>query len=213
MKDYRLTVKVRNNRILKAIEASGGSPGGKWCEANGLCYAEVNDLINMTAGPLKASGAMRDVALRLCEAVDKLPEDLWSNAQLYPLEKNFSEMEMDHEQLLALLPAEEQSYLPDHSNIEQEQVRKVLDSALATLTPGQRSVLAMRNDAGLTLDQCAEKLGVSKERVRQVEQKALRAMRQLARVGLLADAMDPDDLRGYDMKACKDAAAKLKASA
>mgnify|MGYP005820526747 CR=1 FL=1 len=28
-KDYRVTVKVRNNRLLRAIEAAGGAPGQK----------------------------------------------------------------------------------------------------------------------------------------------------------------------------------------
>ena len=30
MKDYRITVKVRNNRILKAVEETGSTFGGKW---------------------------------------------------------------------------------------------------------------------------------------------------------------------------------------
>lgn len=38
MKDYRVTVKVRNNRILRAIEAAGGTLVGKWCEEHGLAY-------------------------------------------------------------------------------------------------------------------------------------------------------------------------------
>ena len=91
-KDYRLTVKVRNNRILKAIEAVGGTPGGKWCAANGLNYVSVNELINLTSSPLnKVDGTLTLNASLLCDVLGKLPEDLWSNEQLYPLVKNFSE--------------------------------------------------------------------------------------------------------------------------
>ncbi len=96
MKDYRITVKVRNNRILKAIEECGGTPGQKWCEANGLSYSSLNYFINMAKSPLRDDGTIRSSASQLCDVVGKLPEELWSNEQLYPLEKNFSEMEMDY---------------------------------------------------------------------------------------------------------------------
>lgn len=74
MKDYRITVKVRNNRILKAIEAVGGTPGNKWCEANGLGYGLVNDLINLTASPIGEYGDLRPTAARLCEVLGVLPD-------------------------------------------------------------------------------------------------------------------------------------------
>ena len=51
MKDYRITVKVRNNRMLNAIADAGGTPGQKWCAGKGLSYARWNSLINMTSSP------------------------------------------------------------------------------------------------------------------------------------------------------------------
>jgi RNA polymerase sigma factor (sigma-70 family) len=190
MKDYRLTIKVRNNRLLKAIEAVGGTPGGKWCAANGLGYARVNDLVNMTSSPLTAEGELHRDAARLCEVLGKLPEDLWSNEQLYPLEKNFSEMEMDHAQVVALLPQEQQSYLPDFSNLEHEQTRQLVSAALSTLTPREQEVIQMRFTDELTYEECANRLDVTRERVRQIEAKAMRKLRHPARVGMFIDAVD-----------------------
>lgn len=190
MKDYRITVKVRNNRLLKAIEDAGGSPGNKWCEANGLGYARVNSLINMTSSPLTAEGNLFPDAALLCEVLGKLPEDLWSNEQLYPLERNFSEMEMDHAQVVALLPQEQQSYLPDFSEFERAQTNALVSKAVSTLTLREQEVLRMRFEDDLTFDECAARLYVTRERVRQIEAKALRKMRHPTRVGMLVDLMD-----------------------
>jgi len=193
MKDYRVTVKVRNNRLLKAIEDAGGSTGQKWCEANGLGYARVNSLINMTSSPLAAEGDLYPDAARLCDVLGKLPEDLWSNEQLYPLERNFSEMEMDHAQVVAMLPAEQQFYLPDFSDLEQAQTKALVSQALSTLTPREQEVIRMRFEDDLTLAECAKRLGVTQGRIRQIEIKAMRKLRHPARVGMFVDALDMEE--------------------
>lgn len=201
MKDYRVTVKVRNNRILKAIEDSGGAPGAKWCQENGLSYGAVNMLINMTESPITSYGELRQVAQRLCDVTNKLPEDLWSNQQLYPLEKNFSEMEMDNHQIESLIHNNDQPFGVytalydsdvDHpAIIDQEQTSELINIALEALTPMQTKVIRMRFFDDLTLEEIADQIGVSKERVRQIEQKALRRLRKPKNAGLL---MDCDDL-------------------
>lgn len=188
-KDYRVTVKVRNNRLLRAIEAAGGAPGQKWCEANGLAYSSVNGLVNMTASPLLRSGGLTSTADRLCDVLGKLPDELWSNEQLYPLERNFSEMEMDYAQVVALLPRDQQSYLPDFSELEHEQVKKVLDGVVSTLTPREQDVLRMLFEDELTLDECGALMDVTRERVRQIEQKALRKLRSPERSGPLSELL------------------------
>lgn len=190
MRDYRLTIKVRNNRLLKAIEAAGGTPGGKWCAENGLCYSMVNNLIKMTSSPLTADGELRLDAAKLCDVLGKLPEDLWSNEQLYPLEKNFSEMEMDYSQVVALLPQEQQSYLPDLSEFERAQTKALLDKAVATLNPREQKVIRMRFEDDLTLEECADRLDITRERARQIEAKALRTLRHPSLVGIFVDAVD-----------------------
>lgn len=189
MKDYRVTIKVRNNRILKAIEDSGGLPGAKWCEANGLQYTKVNDFINMTSSPLLKNGALQADAEKLCEVLNKLPEDLWSNEQLYPLEKNFSEIALDYAQVIALLPVDEQSYLPDFSEIEQQSVKRLVDSALSTLSDYEQKVIRMRFYDEMTLDECGKQFGVTRERIREIESRALRKLRNPYKHGNLRYAL------------------------
>jgi len=175
-KDYRVTIKVRNNRILQAIEDAGGTPGGKWCADHGLGYDRVNGLINMTVSPIRSDGALTKTASRLCEVLGKLPDELWSAEQLYPLEKNFASMEMDYEQVVAMLPAEDRYYLDDLSRIEQEQTKEIVMDALRGLHPLQREVLRMRYECDLSPIECGELLGVSKYRIQQIEEKAMRKL-------------------------------------
>lgn len=193
MNDYRVTLKVRNNRLLKAIEAAGGSPGAKWCEENGLLYNAVNDLINMTASPINANGSLRKPAAVLCDVLEKLPEELWSNEQLYPLEKNFSEVEMSYSQLCALLPGADTEYLEDSSEFEEDQKKALINTALATLTAREQRVITMRFLEDATYQEIGKKVGVTKGRIRQIEDKALRKLRKPSRKGLLVELVDLSD--------------------
>ena len=190
--DYRVTVKVRNNRILKAIEEVGGVVGGKWCEANGLSYHGVNHLINMTVSPITGEGRLTKLAERLCDVLNKTADDLWSSHQLYPLEKNFAEMEMSQEQVLTLMcPGEgDQVWLPDTSRLDQEEAGALINKMLGTLQPKARKIIQLRYFSGLTLVETAERLGVSRGRILQIEESALRKMRHPGRIGIIVDAVD-----------------------
>jgi len=198
MKDYRVTVKVRNNRILNAIESTGGKPGQVWCTENGLDYKMVNNLINMTISPLLKNGEMTDESLNLCIVVSKSPDELWSEEQLYPLETNCGEMEMDHKQVRAML--NEQSYLPDFADLESRQAEKLIGSALDTLSNREQNVIRLRHWSDLTLNAIADAEGVSVERIRQIEKKALRKLRDPKRVEIYADCLDDKDKERFDRR-------------
>jgi RNA polymerase sigma factor (sigma-70 family) len=203
IKDYRITIKARNNRLLKAIENCGGTPGQKWCDANGLGYAKVNDLINMKSGPLKLDGSLFDDAAKLCDILDKLPEDLWSNEQLYPLERNFSDMEMDYAQVVSLL--QEPYYLQDFSEIEEEQTKTLVDGVLETLTCKEQKVINLRFYQNLTYEESGHQLGVSGHRIRQIEARALRRLRHPSRCAVLTDCIDlPEEQNLYIKKSAKE---------
>lgn len=178
MKDYRVTVKIRNNRIIKAIEESGGVLGGKWCDANGLEYGAINRFVNLTLSPLDCDGNLRVQARKLCDVLGFLPDELWSKEQVRPLERNFTELEMSHEQINAMLP-DGGSYTMNFLEVEDR--AKHLNLVLDTIDQREREVLEMRNGMNgrqeLTLDEIARAMGVSPERVRQIEARALRKCR------------------------------------
>jgi RNA polymerase sigma factor (sigma-70 family) len=210
IKDYRITIKVRNNRLLRAIEEHGAVVGQKWCSDVGIAYTTLNSLINMTYSPLDCEGKLRPIATNLCEILGKLPEDLWSNEQLYPLEKNFSEMDMDYAQVCALLPKEDQRVEFDDSGVEQRQLRDMLEKVLDTLTQRESKVLRMHFFEGMTLPEIAEAYGVSRTRILQLELKAMRKLRTPGRAGLLVDARD--DLNNLQRRCAKKAAGEFLAT-
>jgi RNA polymerase sigma-32 factor len=56
-----------------------------------------------------------------------------------------------------------------------------LEAALQGLTPRERTIIAerrLRDDEGVTLEHLGHELGISKERVRQIEHQALRKLKQ-----------------------------------
>lgn len=69
-----------------------------------------------------------------------------------------------------------------NEHITQELLRQDLNSLLASLKPTQREVLILRfgleNDQELTLAQIGEKMNVSRERVRQIQQQAITVLRR-----------------------------------
>ena len=189
-KDYRVTVKVRNNRILKAIEDVGGAPGQMWCKANGLRYSSINDLINLTESPMQKNGALTTQAEALCLAVRKIPEELWSEEQLIPLDRNTSEAEMSHEQVVAMLPRSEPSYLQDFSAIEKKESAQIMSDILDTLSEREAQVLRMRYYHDMALDEVALSFGVTSSRILQIENRALRKLRRPRATSKMAGVSD-----------------------
>jgi RNA polymerase sigma-32 factor len=63
---------------------------------------------------------------------------------------------------------------------ESRQRQAVLDAALATLSPRERQILEARHlsDESPTLAELGERFGISRERVRQLEERALASLRQ-----------------------------------
>ena len=75
-------------------------------------------------------------------------------------------------------PAAAQAFEDAERNSYRQELRAVLDKALSLLPDRQRNVIAWRFYEGLTLQQAAALDGVTQERIRQMEDKALRALRQ-----------------------------------
>ena len=201
MKDYRITLKVRNNRILRAVEETGNKFGGKWCRANGVDYSKAVQLVAMTASPINDEGHLIEAAVQLCDALNKTPDDLWSKEQIYPLEKNFSDMEMDHEQILALLPNDQRSIEHDTSAVENAQASKLIGETLKSLTKREEECIRLRFYQDMTLEGCAQNMGITRERVRQIELRAIRKLRHPQRVGMLVDLLDVEPSERAQAKA------------
>lgn len=197
--DYRVTIKVQNNNILSLMEAKGIKNVAELCRLTSLDQASVGRLINMKQSPQwvpPKGGAPRYIkgAMVLAEFFGVLIEDLFNEQQISdPMERNVRSIEMSSEDAKKYMELYEQrEYLIDE-DIERNDVKKLLEQQLDTLPPREATILRMRFGIGMekecTLDECADKYEIGRERVRQLEQKALRRLRQPSRTGPLREAL------------------------
>jgi len=89
--------------------------------------------------------------------------------------------------LVDLLPAGS-SYAPDKKLLEADR-RNALEGVLETLSPREREVLALRHglsgEEPMTLEMIGQRFGLTRERIRQIEAKALVKLRHPTRLKLL----------------------------
>ena len=178
MSDYNVQFKVRNNRILQAIRAQGYKNNAEFCRATGITPTEFGKYINLKQNPMTDSGGIRQGATRICEALGLLPDELWSDDQMFlKLEKNSREVEVSATEIKQLMSADVH-YLPSP---EEEAVRledkENIELALALLTPREKKVIKMRFYNEMTYEEVGKEFDVTRERIRQIESKALRKMR------------------------------------
>lgn len=85
----------------------------------------------------------------------------------------------DSDETLEQLIADEEIQQDDW--VDQTEIRSILMTAMSKLQPRERDVLCLRHGLSgrdsMTLQEIAEQLQVTRERVRQIEQKAMRRMR------------------------------------
>ena len=167
-KDFNIKVTVRNGRLLSAIRENYESVAA-FSRALGRSAQTVNSLVTMKEKPYKTKG-WTDLALDIAAFVNRDPEDLWPE---YMREVNLArataEMSADLKEVQAL-----QSSPSPEKQIAQLDALKQIASVL---TPREVNVIKCRYADEMTLAEAAAELGVSSERMRQIEVKALRKMR------------------------------------
>ncbi len=193
MSDYRVKISVSNARIRRAMETAGYTSVSPLCRDHKLRLQYVYKLVNMKMSPLNSDGEWHPTALKLADALNVLPDDLFSERQkIVTLKTNEGHRDVTESELAAI--AAEQNWnerledMKENDAINQiasEQTEKVLDAAMEyLLTPREIEVLKVRfgfntsEDADQTLEKVGERFGVSAERIRQIESKALRKLKK-----------------------------------
>ncbi len=184
MGDYRVTVKVRNAKLLRAINNAGYSSIPKFCVDAGVAYVQVNALINMVESPLTQKFEIRkvvnDIIDFLCEPFDAL----FSEAQCEALVSNKSERDVSAE--LAFSFIANRATIDPMDLLEGEDRSLIVDDLLKCLVPREENVIRKSFGIGCdkkTLKTITDDLGVNRERVRHIEAGAIRKMREKAKEG------------------------------
>jgi RNA polymerase sigma factor (sigma-70 family) len=180
MSDYRVRISVRNARLLRAIEQAGHRPGAQFAEEVGISYSgALLPYFNLTRSPLTPDGLLRQCAWALCDFLNASPSDLWSDAQLQPLARNHSSIELDADSVQALVGAAPVDPLRFAT---QAQAGRIIQDAIDSLTEREAYVIRERFFSETTLEELSERMEVTRERVRQIEIKALRKLRHVSRI-------------------------------
>ena len=169
--DFNLKVTVRNGRLLRAIRERYSSVADM-CRKMSRSHQTVNKLITMKSVPYNSKG-WTDLALDVAGMVGRDPEDLWPNhMRELRLNKSTSEVNLDLDDVKKLVQ--------EGSSEKTISQLSAISQFSQKLTPRERDVLARRFAQDQSLGECAISLRISRERVRQIEAKALRKMRKVA---------------------------------
>jgi RNA polymerase sigma factor (sigma-70 family) len=177
MKDYNLTIKVRNNKLLKMMESNGIYSALKLSKISGISYSIVMGCMNLRTCAYDESMGMHPHYVRLCdffkcEVIDICPQD----NLMIPLEFNKAEVEIDSEEM-QLLSSDSNAML---ETLMLERDRDSVLSSLEGLREREKRIIMSRfgiDGEEKNLEQVAKDEGVTRERIRQIEAKALRKLR------------------------------------
>ena len=105
--------------------------------------------------------------------VGKEPEDLWpDHLREFKLSKSTSEVEIDLDSVKQLIQ--------DGTSEKSLSQVSAISKLTKTLTPREREILAMRFAMKISLEETAKAFDITRERVRQIETKAIKKMRKQA---------------------------------
>jgi transcriptional regulator with XRE-family HTH domain len=172
MSDFNIQIKVRNARLLRAIRAKAGT-AAEFARLSGVSQTALSALLTMRLSPLKANGEWSATVQRICEWLGAMPEDIWpAHMERVLLKRAETEIELTSEQVLSITDG------ADNSLEQRELLARWVSKA--NIVPRDLEVLMMRNN-GLTLEEVAQAVGTTRERIRQREMRAQRRIRDAAR--------------------------------
>lgn len=169
-KSYRVTVKVRNANLLRAIERAGYTPGKRLANDAGIAYTQINDLVNMKIAPVNENGDIKEFVSKLATILRVTPWELFDAEQINSAVKTNS-VEFD---------ANMQEMVSMNTRTSTFALQGAVDTALEELSDREVKIIDMRfgiTGQEKTLKEIATDFGVSTNRIRQIEQRALRKLR------------------------------------
>ena len=189
MEDFNVKITVRNNRLLQAIRNKYESVVDL-SRKMGRSQGAVNALVTMKIKPINEKG-WTNLASDVAAMVGKEPVEIWpEHLQDIRLSTSTSEFTIDMDGVKQIMSDNSTEKMIAHSQVLQQ-----LDTRL---TDKQKKVIDMRFKQNMSLEETGKVLGLSRERVRQIECRSLRMMKYDAKVnGYLTSVINHGRVSGY----------------
>lgn len=174
-KDYRLELRVKNNRFLTALDNAGYASGAEFSRASGIRYQYVTDITRLALPAYTKDGAMHPVVEEICDFLCCSVDDIYPPEVLYEAaSRTVFISEVSAGEVASL------GHDPDLASQigDLEDVRDMLSTPLR-----ERERLAINMRYGLdgedesTFKEIGERLGVEKARAAQICNRAELRMR------------------------------------
>jgi RNA polymerase sigma factor (sigma-70 family) len=181
MKDYRIKITIRNDRLLSAIEGMGHESVMSFCKKYNLPYTSTNDLISGKKPPLKDDGSLTTRCKDLLEILGVSIEEAFTERQMEGFSKTTFETKVKEKDLLQIVnPAKNQEI----KAIESDVSSKISEIMSKCLSPREEKVIRMRYGINpdkhcYTYEETGLAFSITRERVRQIETKALNKFRDI----------------------------------
>ena len=179
MSDYELHIRVKNGLMLRLMRERGIKTIAELSRKSGISLASLHDAANLKRSLLvkdkTRSHQIRNCYSAIAEYFGVLPEEIvpremWESE----LKENFTRVELTSSQARMVsgtrpfdIPALE----------HQIDTNRVVENLQKALTEKEQRVIDMRFAGEYTLEEVAVEFNVTRERIRQIEGKALRKMR------------------------------------
>ncbi len=177
MEDYRLIIRVKNNLLYMKMVEAGFESQSELARATGLAPKTIGEIANLKIGAFNADGRPSKATQKLCDYFGCLPEDIYPPEVLHVgIPKNVVERVISSQEVAGYLKQQE---IDPAYQLENCADNKFLKQQINRLTPRQQKVIKARFFDDRTLNNVGNELGVSRDRIRQIEAQALRKLRKV----------------------------------
>ena len=174
MKDLRLVIRVKNN-VLVTLREKRNLCQSQMAREIGIHASGYGELENLKIFPLnKKNGKWTKQAIKVSKYFKILPEDLFPKS-LLAIKNPVVQVQIDSVCLGYMLESSRQLALAPDGTYEQ---KERVELALKNLSPKEKDILMRRIVEEETLESIGQDYNVSRDRIRQIEAKALAKTRQ-----------------------------------
>jgi RNA polymerase sigma factor (sigma-70 family) len=187
MKDYNLSIKVRNNWMLSAMRREGVKTAAQLSRISGVSQMTISRLLNLKDPALsRRTGQWTRAFLKIASALKTDPANLVPPQHLLDsLDRNAGEVEVSEQEMISLSSPEAARMLSGESGDGDMTVLSIdMERYIDQLSDKEQEII--RRSYGIggaqeTLAEIADDYGVSRERIRQLRDNAQSFLKCLMR--------------------------------